>query len=168
MEAGMRRRLEQGLRNAGFSLPELLVVMALIGIFVLFGGPAMADAYKAYKVRSAADELTVDIRALRYNAVTNRASRTMTFRNQNDPSAPNQYSFSNAVGQPVTVQFENGVNIETSSATSLTFNINGSTGAVGNTTIVMSCDINSGRGDRYTITVTPSGTVSSARATYVP
>jgi hypothetical protein len=29
-------------------------------------------------------------------------------------------------------------------------------------------DINEGRGDRYTISVSPSGTVSTAYSTYVP
>ena len=61
-------------RNGGFSLSEMLVVIAIMGLFILFGGPAMADAYRAYKVRSAADMLVTDIRALRYNAVAQRVS----------------------------------------------------------------------------------------------
>jgi len=57
----------------GYSLPELLIVIALIGLFVLFGGPAMADAYRAYKVRSVANNLSIDLRAMRYNAVSTRS-----------------------------------------------------------------------------------------------
>src|SRR2546425_7085145 len=73
----------------GYSLPELLIVIALIGLFVLFGGPSMADAFRAYKVRSVANDLTVDLRAMRYNAVSTRTPRTMTINNLTNAS-PNQ------------------------------------------------------------------------------
>ncbi len=78
----------------GFSLPELLTVLALMSIFIVFGGPAMADGFRAYKVRAAADNLTTDIRALRYNAVTNHAASTMTINNQSNSTAPNTYTSS--------------------------------------------------------------------------
>jgi len=153
-------------RDQGYSLPELLIVIALIGLFVLFGGPAMADAFKAYKVRSVANSLTVDIRALRYNAVSGRGSRAMTIKNQADATAPNQYSYTNFKGDPITVRIEPFVNIETTSAASITFNMYGSTGVSGNQTVSVSMAINGSRNDRYTITVTPSGTISSAYSTF--
>jgi hypothetical protein len=59
-----------------------------------------------------------------------------------------------------------GVNIETTSAASITFNINGSSGSAGNTTFMVSAMINSSRNDRYTITVSPTGTVSTAYSTF--
>ncbi len=151
--------------ETGYSLPELLIVIALIGLFVLFGGPAMADAFKAYKVRSVANSLTVDLRALRYNAVSTRSPRTMTINNTASAS-PNQYSYTNYKGDPITVRIEPFVDIETTSAASITFNINGSTGASGNQTLSVSMAINGSRNDRYTITVTPSGTISSAYSTF--
>lgn len=151
--------------SEGFSLPELLTVIFLMGMFIVFGGPAMNEAYKAYEVRSTADNLVTDIRALRYNAVAQRAPQTMTIQNQSSVTSPNTYSFTNSKGNLVTMTL-GGVNIEATSATTLTFNINGSTGATGNTTISVSIPINSGRSDRYTITVTPSGTVSSAYTTF--
>ncbi len=155
-------------RDRGFSLPELLVVIALMALFILFGGPAMADAYRSYKVRSAADILATDVRALRYAAVASRASLTMTLNDQSHATAPNQYSFTNAKGQAVTRAIEYGVNLETGSAASITFSTGGATGLTSTQTLLVSMPINSDRGDRYTISVSPSGTVSTAYATYVP
>jgi Tfp pilus assembly protein FimT len=154
-------------RMAGFSLSELLTVIALMALFILFGGPAMADAFRAYKVRSAADVLATDVRALRYAAVAGRTSLTMTLNNQGN-TPPNQYTFTNAKGQSVTRQIEYGVNLETSSAASITFSAMGSTGTSSTQTFVVSMGVNSTRGDRYTIAVSPSGTVSTAYSTYVP
>jgi len=143
-------------------------VIAIMALFILFGGPAMADAYRSYKVRSAADILATDVRALRYAAVATRASMTMTLNNQGHATAPNQYNFTNAKGQPVTRAIESGVNLETGSAASITFGVTGATGLTSTQTLVISMPINSDRGDRYTISVSPSGTVSAAYATYVP
>jgi len=148
----------------GYSFAELLIVIALIGLFVLFGGPAMADGFRAYKVRSAATNLATDLRALRYNAVANRAPFTITINNTTNAS-PNQYSYNNFKGDAITVRLD-GVDIETTSAASITFNINGSTGATGNQTVAVSKMINASRNDRYTITVTPTGTISTAYTTF--
>ena len=149
----------------GYSFPELLIVIALMGLFIVFGGPAMYEAYKSYKVRAVAGGLAIDIRAQRYNAVSNRTPRTLTINNASHATAPNQYAYTNYKGDAITVRMD-GVSIETTSAASITFNINGSTGAAGNTTIRMSAMINAERNDRYTITVTPTGTVSTAYSTF--
>ena len=151
--------------QAGYSFAELLVVIALIGLFVLFGGPAMADAYKAYKVRSVANEILTDLRAMRYNAVSTRTPRTMTINNTLNAS-PNQYTFTNYKGDPVTIRIEPFVSIETTSAASVSFNIYGATGVAGNQTVAVSMAINGSRNDRYTITVSPTGTISSAYSTF--
>lgn len=150
----------------GFSLPELLAVIFFIGLFVVFGAPAFMDAFRAYRVRADADNVVTDIRALRYNAVTNRASRTMTINNQSNSTAPNTYSFVNAAGNTVTMTMDMGVNIETTSAASITMGSNGSTGVTGNLTVSVSGMVNTSRNDRYTITITPSGTISSAYSTF--
>lgn len=154
-------------REEGFSLPELLTVIALMALLILFGGPALADGFRAYKVRSAADILATDMRAMRYSAVGQRTPRTMTLNTQGSTPA-NQYTYTNARGETITRQVESGVNIESSSATTINFNINGSTGSTSSQTVLVSMGINDTRGDRYTISVSPSGTISTAYSTYVP
>jgi Tfp pilus assembly protein FimT len=163
-----QRAALQRKRIAGFSISELLTVLALMGLLILFGGPAMADAFRSYKVRSAADILATDVRALRYAAVAGRTSLTMTLNDQDDSTAPNQYTFTNFKGDTVTRRLESGVSIETSSAAAITFSAMGSTGQSSSQTLVVSMPVNDTRGDRYTISVTPSGTVSAAYSTYTP
>jgi len=165
-DIAMERRAIGERGSEGFSLPELLVVIFLMGMFVVFGGPALNEAFKSYKVRSAADNLLTDIRALRYTAVANRAPATMTINDQSNIAAKNQYSYTNTKGRLITVNMPDGVNIETTSAASITFNIYGSTGAGGSQTVVVSTPINDSRNDRYTISVTATGTVSSAYSTF--
>ena len=155
-------------REHGFSIPELLAVMALMALLILFGGPAMADGFRSYKVRSAADILSTDVRALRYSAVATRASLTMTLNNQSHATAPNQYTYTNSKGVTIVRPIENGVNLETGSAASITFGTTGSTGLTSSQTLIVSMGINATRGDRYTISISPSGTVSTAYTTYVP
>ncbi|MBI4169481.1 MAG: prepilin-type N-terminal cleavage/methylation domain-containing protein [Acidobacteria bacterium] len=161
------RRSAGGGEARGYSLPELLIVIALIGIFVVFGGPALSEAFRSYKVRSAANNLTTDIRALRYIAVAERATRTMTVNKTDHATAPNQYSYVNSRGQTVTVRLEH-VDIETGSDGTVSFNNKGATGTAGNLQVIVSTWIGGTRGDRYTITVRPSGTVASAYSTYTP
>jgi Tfp pilus assembly protein FimT len=153
---------------AGFSSSELLTVLAIMSLMILFGGPAMADAFRAYKVRTVADILTTDVRALRYTAVAGRMSLTMTLNNQGHSTAPNQYIFTNSKGDTVTRRLEHGVNLESSSAATVTFSPMGSTGQSSAQTLVVSMGVNATRGDRYTISVSPSGTVSTAYSTYTP
>jgi hypothetical protein len=112
--------------------------------------------------------LVTDIRALRYNAVAQRASQTLTINTQGNSTAPNQYSFVNMRGVTVTRKQEAGVNIEDTSTTTITFSNTGTTGSTGNLTVIMSLTVNGDRGDRYTLSITPTGTVSSAYASYVP
>lgn len=164
---GREAQTDRDRRAAGYSLSELLVVIALLGIFTLFAGPALADAYKSYKVRAAANNLTTDIRAQRYLAVTNRATRTLTINRVDHSTAPNQYSYLNPLGRTMTVQFD-GVEIENTSATSVAFTNRGSTTVTSTLNVIFSMDINGSRGDRYTVSVTPTGQVSSTYATYTP
>ena len=64
-----------GLRSArrdGFSLTEILIVVALIGIIALISTPAMLDFFKAMKVRTAAQRLVSHMRLARQVAVSRR------------------------------------------------------------------------------------------------
>jgi prepilin-type N-terminal cleavage/methylation domain-containing protein len=163
-----RGKTERRGTQDGYSLPELLTVIALMGLFILFGGPAMADAFKAYKVKAAADIVATDVRGMRYAAVGQRTPLTMTISSQGSGVNPNTYTFTNAAGQAITRRVESGVNIEDASADTLSFAITGATGSTGTEVVIVSMAINDARGDRYTISVTPSGTVTTAYTTYTP
>jgi prepilin-type N-terminal cleavage/methylation domain-containing protein len=163
-----RRRSDGGARaeQAGYSLSELLVVIAMIALIVLFGGPALGSAFKSYKVRTAADGLTTSLRALRYTAVAQRAPHTMTI-NDEAATPSNQYSYVNKMGKNILVTLD-GVLIENASPASITFGIDGGTGSGSNLNVLVSTVVSSDRGERYTITVTPSGTVTADFSTFAP
>jgi hypothetical protein len=112
--------------------------------------------------------LVTDIRALRYNAVAQRATQTMTLNTQAAATNPNQYTFTNYKGLAIVRSEESGVNIDSTSAATISFNNTGATGSTGNLTVSVSMGINGDRGDRYTITITPTGTVSTAYSSFVP
>jgi prepilin-type N-terminal cleavage/methylation domain-containing protein len=57
------------LGDSGFSMIELLVGMALIGILTTIGVPYMNSYYSAMKLRSGADELATLLNAGRYLAI---------------------------------------------------------------------------------------------------
>ncbi len=169
MDRAIDRRRSGGgpwTKQSGYSLSELLVVIALMGLVILFGGPALGNAFKSYKVRSAADGLTTSLRALRYAAVTQRTPRTMTI-NDEAATPPNQYSYVNMKGKIVLVTFD-GVVIESASPASISFGINGSTGSTSNLSVLVSMAVTSDRGERYTITATPTGTVMADFSTFTP
>ncbi len=148
----------------GFSVAELAVVIAIMGIFATFGFPILSEAFRSYHARAAADDIVNSLRAVRYNAVANRIPATLTLNDENNTTAPNQYSFVNIKGRTITIQLD-GVKIESGTPATITFNNNGATGT-GSQTVRVSARIHDTRSDRYTITVTPTGTVSSAYSTF--
>lgn len=54
----------------GYSLPELLVVVAIVGLISLVGVPAFISYFNSMRVNSALREFTTDVRAARQRAVT--------------------------------------------------------------------------------------------------
>ena len=93
---------------------------------------------------------------------------TITLDDQADGPNPNSFTYIDKHGTTVRVQLADGVSMETSSAASITIGITGSTGQTSPQNVVVSMWVNNDRGDRYTISVSPSGTVSSAYTTYTP
>lgn len=74
----MRRNSE-----SGFSLIEMLVVIALIGLSVVVGYPTMIEWLERYQVRAAASEIASNIQLQRMRAV----SQNLEFSIQFDPDA---------------------------------------------------------------------------------
>ena len=57
---------------------------------------------------------------------------------------------------------------DNTSEASIQFNSNGSTSSTSTVSVAVSMDINATRGDRYTINVSPSGTVTADLTKYTP
>lgn len=66
-------------RSAGYSLVEVLVVIALIGIVTVAGVPAFLQYTRANAIRSAARQVIGDIRAVRQKAVTEMGRGRLEF-----------------------------------------------------------------------------------------
>jgi len=80
-----RRRSTEG----GFSLTELLTVVAMIGVITLVTVPAFVQLMPQYRIRSSASEAGAGLRMLRQNAITTRTPWKVSF-----DAAANQYSYS--------------------------------------------------------------------------
>ncbi len=57
-------------RQAGFTLTEALVVVAILGILAAFAAPSMRDLMRTQRVRSAAYDLLADLTYARGQAIT--------------------------------------------------------------------------------------------------
>jgi len=136
--------------SRGVSLSELLVVMAIIGIAVAIGIPLAAQQMRMAKIRGAADQLAMDIKAARMIAVTTRADVDMTINAQ--PS--NSYEYTDNQGKLRRIEMPEGVRI-TSSTSPLTFHLNGSLDTAATT--VLEIDLSGSLTERWTISTTILG-----------
>jgi prepilin-type N-terminal cleavage/methylation domain-containing protein len=109
----------------GFSLVELIVVLALLCLVVLVGMPALDDWLERYRVRTAAQNLAADMQLQRMRAVSRNREHRIVFSqanseytlfesdggggwNQIDPlpnSLPQGVTFSSTLGDPIQLAF---------------------------------------------------------------
>jgi prepilin-type N-terminal cleavage/methylation domain-containing protein len=141
--------------EAGFNLPELLVVLAIIGSVVAMGIPLVNEQLRIAEVRSVADELAVHLRAARMIAVSHHKDIVVTV--SVDPT--NTLSYEGTNGETRTITMPGRVKIKTGSAVSITFHSDGSSGA-SSTLTTESAVANST--ERWTLTVNTVGMVSVA------
>ena len=109
----------------GFSLIELIVVLALLGLVVLVGMPALDDWLERYRVRTAAQNLAADMQLQRMRAVSRNRQHRITFDAANSQytlfesdggggwtqlgpvanSLPQGVTFSSTLGDPIQLAF---------------------------------------------------------------
>ena len=136
--------------SRGVSLSELLVVMAIIGIAVAIGIPLATQQMRMARIRGAADQLAMDIKAARMIAVSTRADVDMTI----DTQPTNAYEYTDNQGKLRRIEMPDGVRI-TSSDSPLTFHLNGSLDNAATT--VLEIDVSGSLTERWTISTTILG-----------
>ena len=67
----------------GFSLIEVLIVCALIGIISAIAVPNMAKMMRSYRLKSAASELSSVMQLVRMTAISQNANSVLTFNTSN-------------------------------------------------------------------------------------
>ena len=155
----MRSRLLVPVRREehGFSLAELLVVVAIIGLFCLIAIPAVGNFIRAGKVRAANDLLMGDLRAVRYIAITNHASGSLTI-----DAGAGSWSYSDIHGNTISRVVDKGVRFTSGNAT-ITFGADG-TATTGVATIVIQGNVIPNVDHQYTISISTVGRLTSAFA----
>lgn len=138
----------------GFSLPELLVVLAIIGAIVAISIPLVNEQVRIAELRAVSDEMAVHLRAARMLAVTKHENVQVTI--SVDPT--NTLSYPDSNGQPRIVKMPGRVKIKSGSTTSITFKSDGSlTGAL--STITTESAVSTAI-ERWILTVNTVGMVS--------
>jgi prepilin-type N-terminal cleavage/methylation domain-containing protein len=137
-------------RSRGFSLPELLAVVALIGIAIAIGIPIVNEQVRIAEVRAAADDLALHLRAARSIAVSKHT--TIPFTVEVDPV--NLFKYIGSDGNDKEIKMPGRVRIAPASARSINFKRNGSVDVA--SSIIVESDV-SGARERWTVSVNTAG-----------
>ena len=154
---GHRRRWGAAVDRRGFSLPELLAVLAIAGLALAVAIPLIAEQVRQAKVRTAADQLSTSLKAARMIAVSKR--KVIDVAVAVAPS--NSYSYEGTDGKTRTIAMPDGVRI-VSSTTPIRFKLDGSLPA--QATTVLEADLTGGAKERWTITTSVLGVSKVTRA----
>jgi prepilin-type N-terminal cleavage/methylation domain-containing protein len=144
-------------RSGGFSLPELLAVIALVGIALAIGIPLIHEQVQLAEVRGAADELALHLRAARMISVAQH--RPVTFTSYPDPT--NKFTYAGMDGQLRTIFLQDGIRIAPESDATIVFKQNGSIDVTGS--VIIESDV-SGARERWTAAVSTLGIVTLTHA----
>lgn len=145
------RTTRNGRRSRGYSLAELLIVLAIIGVTVAVAVPLVADNMRSAKVRGAADQLAMDMRAARMIAVSKRTTVPLTINA--DPT--NTYSYTDAKGVVRQITLPTGVRIASASPSTVSFLRDGSLSSA--STAVLEVSLGSSTVERWTVTTNTMG-----------
>ena len=145
-----------GRSQHGVTLPEMLVVLAIAGMFLLIAVPAGINYVRSARIRTAADVFVKDLQASRYVAVTMRQPRTVSL-GSTPPAA--SYQFIDVKGNTHVVDLPVGVTVETATNFPVTFTVLGALQGAPATATVMG-RLTPTRSHVYTVTVGATGKVS--------
>ena len=151
-----------GRDDQGFSVTEMLTVLAIAALIITFAGPAFTESYRAYKVRSSTLELSDTIRAVRQVAVTSRTASSLTI-----DTAAGSYSWTDIKGQARSAGLAPGVQFISANPATITFVTNG-TVSTGTATIVLQNTINAQTADRWTLDLNTVGKITTTKTSVAP
>ena len=134
----------------GFTLIETLVAVAVLAIATTLGLALVRERLDTARVRIAAQQFVVHLRAARFAAVSTRNPVEVVV--STDPA--NSYAYTDVRGATKTIDLPSNVRI-TSSSTPITFQANGS--VPGGASTVIEVDLSGERIERWTITTEPLG-----------
>jgi len=154
----IRRNCRTTVNEGGFSLPELLAVLAMVAIAIAVGIPIVNEQVRIAEVRAAADDLALHLRAARMISVTKH--KTIPFTVYVDPTSMFEYEGLN--GNAKRVAMPARVRIDPASDRLINFKGNGSVDVA--STIILESNV-SGARERWTASVNAVGltTLSHAR-----
>jgi prepilin-type N-terminal cleavage/methylation domain-containing protein len=144
----MRRRLGHSQVSRGVTLPELLVVISILGLAVVAVVPLVSEQVKKAQVRSSADQFTMSLRAARMIAVARHVPVEVRVLDADEPGG-NAYEYTDSSGRLRRFRVPDGARIHPASASSIVFQSNGSIDP-GPRTVYIEADL--GRGiERWSI-----------------
>jgi len=138
------------LEDAGFSLPELLAVLAMIAIALGIGIPLVNEQVRIAEIRAAADDLALHLRAARMMSVTQH--RTVKFQVFVDPN--NYFKYEKFEDKWKEVVLPSRIRIVAASDPEIRFKQNGSVEVA--SSIVLESTV-SGARERWTASVNAVG-----------
>ena len=147
--------------QSGFSLAEMLIVIAMIGVTVGIAIPLINEQVRIAEVRSAADQMAVHLRAARMIAVSHHKDIVVTVKADDASVDPNTISYEGTNGDTQRIKMPGLVKIIAGSTASITFHSDGSSDAT--STVTTECVVSSAT-ERWTLTVNILGLVSVAHA----
>jgi prepilin-type N-terminal cleavage/methylation domain len=151
--------LEKRRSQSGFSLAELLIVIAMIGVTVGIAIPLVNEQMRIAEVRSAADQLAVHLRAARMIAVSQHRNVDVTVNADDASVDPNTIQYERTLGNPQTIKMPGLVKIIAGSTATITFHSDGSSDA---TSTVTAESVVSNATERWVLTVNILGLVTVA------
>lgn len=143
----------------GVSLSELMVVIALLALAAMVAVPLTTRKINELRLRSAADEYLVSLRAARMIAVTAGREVSVTLQ----PHPANSYSYTDSDGRERSVTLPPGVRIDVASTREIVFRSNGSLQPAEPATTIIRAKLPNGNIERWIVDIPLSGIPKMSR-----